>query len=146
MRANYVRENGWYQGRRREPLLQTKPAFAEFDPKQITFIDGDVDLGSGDQGAGLLVVTGKLTTHGNTSFKGIIFVLGEGSVERSGGGSGVIAGGIVVAKFGRTSGDFESPTFTTDGGGNSLLQYDSKAVGEAMSAVPGFSVVGVVEK
>jgi hypothetical protein len=116
------------------------------DPKQITFVDGDVNLGSGDQGAGLLVVTGKLTTNGNTNFKGVIYVLGEGYVERSGGGDGVIRGGIVVAKFGRTSGDFEAPTFLTKGGGNSLVQYDSKAVGEAMSALPGFEVVGVVEK
>lgn len=116
------------------------------NPKQITFVDGDVNLGSGDQGAGLLVVTGKLTTNGNTSFKGVILVLGEGVVERSGGGNGVISGGIVVAKFGKTSGDFGAPTFVTDGGGTSLVQYDSTAVNEAMQAVPGFSVAGVVEK
>ena len=116
------------------------------DPKQITFVDGDVDLGAGDQGAGLLVVTGKLTTHGNTNFKGIIMVLGEGSVERSGGGNGIIAGGIIVAKFDKTSGDFEAPTFTTDGGGSSLVQYDSTAIGEAMEGIPGFQVVGVMEK
>jgi hypothetical protein len=125
----------------------TKPDVSDMSKSgQITFVDGDVDLGAGDQGAGLLVVTGKLTTHGNTSFKGVIFVLGEGVVERSGGGNGTIAGGIVVARFDKTSGDFEAPTFTTNGGGNSLLQYDSKAVAEAMSAIPGFLVVGVVEK
>lgn len=116
------------------------------DPTKITFVDGDVNLGSGDQGAGLLVVTGKLTTNGNTSFKGVIYVLGEGFVERSGGGDGVIKGGIVVAKFGRTSGDFEAPTFNTKGGGSSLVQYDSKAVDQAMSSLPGFQVIGVVEK
>jgi hypothetical protein len=125
----------------------TKPDVSDMSKSgQITFVDGDVELGSGDQGAGLLVVTGKLTTHGNTSFKGVIMVLGEGVVERSGGGNGTIAGGIVVAKFDKTSGDFKAPTFTTNGGGNSLLQYDSKAVAEAMTAIPGFLVVGVVEK
>jgi hypothetical protein len=125
----------------------TKPDVSDMsNPTQITFVDGDVELGSGDQGAGLLVVTGKLTTHGNTNYKGVIFVLGEGVVERSGGGDGVISGGIVVAKFGRTSGEFQAPTFTTDGGGNSLLQYNSKAVSEAMTAIPGFQVIGVVEK
>lgn len=116
------------------------------NPKQITFVDGDVDLGAGNQGAGILVVTGKLTTHGNTSFKGLILVLGEGSVERSGGGNGTIAGGIIVARFDKTSGGFKRPTFTTNGGGNSLVQYDSKAVAEATSAIPGFYVAGVVEK
>ena len=125
----------------------TQPAVADMsNPKQITFVDGDVDLGSGNQGSGLLVVTGKLTTHGNTSFKGVILVLGEGSVERSGGGNGTISGGIVVAKFDKTSGGFEKPTFTTNGGGTSLLQYDSKAVSDAVSAIPGFEVAGVVEK
>jgi hypothetical protein len=125
----------------------SKPPVSEMsNPKQITFVDGDVNLGAGDQGAGMLVVTGKLTTNGNTSFKGIIYVLGEGVVERSGGGNGVIAGGIVVAKFGKTSGDFEPPTFTTKGGGTSLVQYDSKAIADATSALPGFTVVGVVEK
>ncbi|HKG96646.1 MAG TPA: hypothetical protein VKA97_02455, partial [Pyrinomonadaceae bacterium] len=124
-----------------------KPEVSQMsNPKQITFVDGDVNLGAGDQGSGLLVVTGKLTTNGNTSFKGVIMVLGEGSVERSGGGNGTIAGGIIVAKFGKTSGDFEAPAFTTKGGGTSLVQYDSKAVGEAMSALPGFQIIGVVEK
>lgn len=141
-------EDGLYQkATAQNRYFTTKPSVANMsNPKQITFVDGDVDLGAGDQGAGLLVVTGKLTTHGNTSFKGVILVLGEGSVERSGGGNGVISGGIIVAKFGKTSGGFGKPTFFTDGGGNSMLQYDSKAVSEAMSAVPGFSVAGVVEK
>lgn len=141
-------ENGLYERAVNEHrYFTTKPAVANMsNPKQITFVDGDVDLGAGDQGSGLLVVTGKLTTHGNTSFKGVILVLGEGSVERSGGGNGIISGGIIVAKFDKTSGGFQKPTFFTDGGGNSMLQYDSKAVAEAMSAVPGFSVAGVVEK
>ncbi len=141
-------ENGLYPKAVSESRYFTsKPTVANMsNPKQITFVDGDVDLGSGAQGSGLLVVTGKLTTHGNTSFKGVILVLGEGSVERSGGGNGTISGGIVVAKFGKTSGGFGRPTFTTNGGGNSLVQYDSKAINEAASAIPGFAVVGVVEK
>jgi hypothetical protein len=141
-------ENGLYDdANRQHRYFTTKPDVANMsDPKVMTFIDGDVELGAGDQGAGLLVVTGKLLMHGNTSFKGVIYVLGEGVVEREGSGNGVISGGIVVARFGKDSGDFEAPTFTTDGGGDSLLQYDSKAVSDAMKAIPGFAVVGVVEK
>ncbi|HEX8708374.1 MAG TPA: hypothetical protein VF723_09050 [Pyrinomonadaceae bacterium] len=112
---------------------------------QTTFVEGDVDLGSGNQGSGLLIVTGKLTMTGNTSFNGIIMVLGGGSVERSGGGDGVISGGIVVAKFDAT-GDFLAPTFTTSGGGTSLIQYNSDSVTKAANTVPGFLVIGVVEK
>jgi hypothetical protein len=141
-------ENGLYQDAvRQRRLFSTKPDVAKMsDPTLMTFIDGDVELGAGDQGAGLLVVTGKLLMHGNTSFKGVIYVLGEGVVEREGSGSGVISGGIVIAKFGKESGDFEAPTFFTDGGGSSRLEYNSKAVAEAMTAIPGFAVVGVVEK
>lgn len=115
------------------------------DTPKLTFVDGDVVLGSGDQGNGLLVVTGNVTMRGDTSFNGVIFVLGSGSVTRNGGGNGVISGGIVVAKFGAT-GDFQAPTFVTNGGGNSLVQYNSTSVGEAMSTIPGFQVIGVVEK
>jgi hypothetical protein len=141
-------ENGLYDDAvRKHRYFTTKPEVEQMsNPKQMTFIDGDVELGAGDQGSGLLVVTGKLHMHGNTSFKGVIYVLGEGVVEREGSGNGVISGGIVIARFGKTSGDFEAPTFTTNGGGNSRLQYDSKAVSDAISAIPGFVVVGVVEK
>lgn len=111
----------------------------------ITFIEGDADLGSGNQGSGLLVVTGNLNMHGNTSFNGLILVLGGGTVNRNGGGGGTITGGLVVAKFGPT-GNFLSPSFNTNGGGNSTIQYNSAAVNNAASFVPGFGVVGVVEK
>jgi hypothetical protein len=112
---------------------------------KLTFVEGNVNLGPGDNGTGLLVVTGKLTMNGNTSFRGVILVLGEGSVERSGGGNGVISGGIVIAKFGPTGG-FGAPLFTTNGGGNSRIEYNSADVSDALSTVPGFMVLGVVEK
>ena len=126
----------------------TKPPASDMgtsaEPK-FTFVDGDVDLGPGNNGTGLLVVTGNVTMHGNTDFNGVIFVLGGGSVQRSGGGNGTIAGGIVIAKFDATGG-FLAPTFTTNGGGNSTIQYDSNAVAEATQTMPGFQVIGVVEK
>ena len=79
----------------------------------FTFVDGDCTL---DGGSGVLVVTGTLTLNGNPNFKGIILVLGDGVLIRNGGGNGDILGGITIAKFGRTSGNFESPTFHTNGG------------------------------
>jgi hypothetical protein len=82
----------------------------------FTFVDGDCNLTSG---AGYLVVTGTLTMRGNTDFKGIILVLGEGVLIRDGGGNGDILGGITIAAFGRTAGNFTAPTFHTNGGGNS---------------------------
>ncbi len=92
---------------------------------KFTFVEGDCALTSG---SGFLVVTGTLTMRGNTDFKGIIMVLGEGKLIREGGGNGDIFGGITIAAFNRTSGGFTSPTFHTDGGGNSTIQYDSSAL------------------
>ena len=107
---------------------------------QFTFIDGNATLASG---SGFLVVTGKLTMRGNTDFKGVILVLGQGELERNGGGNGEILGGITIAKFGRTSGDFLSPTFHTNGGGNSNVQYDSGSVRRAQPSA--INVSGIRE-
>lgn len=105
-----------------------------------TFVDGDCVL---DGGAGLLIVTGNLTLNGNPSFDGLILVLGGGHVERNGGGSGDILGAVMVARFNSTGG-FLPPFFDTDGGGNSLMRYDSAAVRAALN-VAGPRVLGFHE-
>ena len=91
----------------------------------FTFVDGDCTLTGG---SGFLVVTGKLTMRGNPSFNGAILVLGQGEILRNGGGNGDIYGGIAVAAFDRTAGNFTAPKFETNGGGNSTIQYDSAAL------------------
>ena len=100
---------------------------------QFTFVNGDCVL---DGGAGMLVVTGNLVMNGNPTFKGIILVLGEGTINREGGGNGNIFGTIYVAKFARSWPESENglphpflaPSFYTDGGGTSELRYDSQWV------------------
>jgi hypothetical protein len=106
----------------------------------FTFVDGDCNLLSG---AGVIVVTGTLTMRGNTDFKGIVLVLGQGILIRDGGGNGDILGGITIAAFGRTSGNFTSATFLTNGGGNSNVQYDSAALNMGLGS--GTNVSGVRE-
>ena len=113
----------------------TDPAF--------TFVDGDCVL---DGGGGLLIVTGNLTLNGNPSFEGLILVLGNGHIERNGGGNGDIYGAISVAKFPTNgNGGFQAPYFDTSGGGNSLMQYDSNAIRRALN-VSGPRVMGVHEQ
>ena len=107
---------------------------------RFTFVDGDCTLTSG---SGILVVTGTLTIRGNANFKGAILVLGDGVLIRNGGGNGDIFGGITIAKFGRTSGNFQAPTFQTNGGGNSNVQYDSTALSTGLAS--GMNVSGVRE-
>ena len=105
-----------------------------------TFVDGNCTL---TDGSGFLVVTGTLTMRGNTNFKGAILVLGDGVLIRNGGGNGDIFGGITIAKFGRTSGNFMAPTFLTNGGGNSNVQYDSSALNGGIAS--GINVSGIRE-
>jgi hypothetical protein len=62
---------------------------------------------------------------------------------RNGGGNGDIYGGITVAAFGRNSGNFTAPTFQTNGGGNSTIQYDSAALKNAIGS--GQNVSGIRE-
>jgi hypothetical protein len=106
----------------------------------FTFCDGDCTLLNG---SGFVVVTGTLTMRGNTDFKGVIMVLGKGEVIRDGGGNGEILGGITVAAFNRTAGNFTAPTFHTNGGGNSNVQYDSLALANAIGS--GTNVSGIRE-
>jgi type II secretory pathway pseudopilin PulG len=97
---------------------------------EFTFVDGNCTL---DGGAGLLIVTGDLVINGHDDFKGVILVLGNGSVRRDGAGNGKILGSIYVASFARTwpasengnAHPFLATSFDTNGGGNGDLQYDS---------------------
>ncbi|MFY9622344.1 MAG: pilus assembly PilX N-terminal domain-containing protein [Pyrinomonadaceae bacterium] len=116
--------------------------FTSFDgnAEGFTFVDGDCDL---DGGSGLLIVTGTLTMKGNPNFNGLILVLGEGRVERDGGGEGDIYGAMAVARFNATGG-FLPPFFDTNGGGNSTMKYDSVALRQAMNTT-GPRVLGIHE-
>ncbi len=107
---------------------------------RFTFVDGDCTLKGG---SGILVVTGTLTMQGNIDFKGIILVLGKGQLIRNGGGNGDIFGGITIAAFNRTAGGFTAPSFHTNGGGNSTIQYDSAALATALGS--GTNVSGIRE-
>jgi Tfp pilus assembly protein PilX len=108
----------------------------------FTFVDGDADLPPAG-GAGLLIVTGTLTTRGSAAFDGLVLVMGTGDLDRSGGGNGGSLGAVVIARFGAT-GNFLAPTFNSNGSGNSSVQYDSEWVRKALSAL-GPRVMGVSE-
>lgn len=113
----------------------------------ITFVDSDFTL---EGGAGLLIVTGRLTLKGNDDFKGIILVLGKGEVVRSGSGNGKVQGSWVVAHFNRTfplgteSRKFLAPSFDVSGGGNGAFDFDSRKIRDANNVLGG-RIVGVVE-
>jgi hypothetical protein len=111
----------------------------------ITFVNGDLTLTG--SGGGLLIVTGKLTLHGNFNFNGMIIVTGSQGVDRSGGGTGTLQGNIVVAAYNPAdlNAGFLPPIYNLSGGGNSGVIYNSSSVANGMVAVSNF-VLGVAEK
>ncbi|MBD0372802.1 MAG: hypothetical protein ICV60_18300 [Pyrinomonadaceae bacterium] len=116
----------------------------------FTFVDGNCNL---DGGAGLLIVTGNLVLNGGVNFKGLILVLGNGSVTKSGGGGSDEFGSFMVAKFARTwpasenglPHNFLAPSFDVSGSGNSTIQSHSKVEQEA-NETTGRIVTGIVER
>lgn len=111
----------------------------------ITFIEGNA-LFSGS-GGGILVVTGKLTFHGNFNFNGLIIVTGSAGIGRSGGGTGSLQGNIVVAPYNPNNlgAGFLGPIYDLSGGGASEIVYNSSSIANGMMAVSNF-VLGVAEK
>ncbi len=105
------------------------------NPK-IVFITGDAEFGPGS-GAGILVVTGELELKGNFSYNGLILVVGEGELEREGGGGGTILGSIVCANLTGSPTTFGTAEFETEGGGNSTIQYDAAALSMAFALTGG---------
>ncbi|MFN2497483.1 MAG: hypothetical protein ABR557_00165 [Pyrinomonadaceae bacterium] len=96
----------------------------------FTFVDGDATLPN-DGGRGLLVVTGTLTVGGSKTFDGLVLVLGDGIMNRSGGGSATNFGAFVLARFG-SSGGFLNPSFISSGSGTSGLQLDRESIKNAL--------------
>jgi hypothetical protein len=97
---------------------------------QITFINGDVNLGGG---AGVLVVTGTLTISGGMQFNGLVLVIGQGNVVINGGGNGTFYGEMLAAQTNSSVSPYAqlaafpnpSPSFTWHGGGKSAMYYNS---------------------
>lgn len=145
---NAAKNQGRYFSTAADAYASTAGLGADNSDGVLTFVDGDLTLTAGSPtGQGTLIVTGKLTLNGNFQWNGVIMVLGDGYVERNGGGHGNIYGAMYVAKFARTGADtdvFQSPTFDTSGGGTANIQYSSDAVDKA-KAVGGHAVVGVRE-
>ncbi len=108
---------------------------------QVVVVKGDFNLN--DDGAGILVVTGELTFQGNIDYDGMIYVIGEGSMVRAGGGTNTIRGGIFIANTVGSDGIMYTgddalgpPSFNTSGGGASNIHYCSTVMEQALRNVP----------
>lgn len=109
----------------------TANAGTDTDPK-FTFVSGDAEL---NNGAGLLVVTGKLIINKKFTFKGVILVLGEGGLEMiSAPGDARIEGTVALAKFGLSE-DFLAPSFSFKSSDKLEFKYNKDRVDDALKLV-----------
>lgn len=92
---------------------------------EFTFINGNAQLTS--DGVGLLVVTGSLTINSNFKFKGLVLILGGGSLNITG-GDAKIEGSVVVAKY-NLMGNFLAPSVNINGG-----KFEFKASSDKVEA------------
>jgi len=145
-----ARNEGRYFTTGAAAIASTEGLGANSQDGVFTFVDGDIVLEGKNPvtGQGTLVVTGKLTLHGNFQWNGVIMVLGQGEILRDGAGQGDIFGALFIAKFSKTGADtdlFGAPTVNTNGGGSANIQYSSSYVDMA-KAVGGHAVKGIREK
>jgi len=109
---------------------------------KVTVVNGDFSMGN-SHGAGLLLVTGVLTTQGNPDFNGVILVIGKGVANLGGGGNGSFNGGMFVANLYDSSGNLlpaggipGSPIFTWAGGGNFDFNYSTCWINNLAGRLP----------
>lgn len=115
------------------------------DGTGLTFCEGNCTAGPID-GGGILVVNGNFTYNGNFDFRGTIIVIG--SMERLGAGNGSIVGGVIIAPYdpNNLAAGFQSPSFTTNGGGTSDIIFSGDFGGfDGTNAVTNV-MIGVAEK
>jgi hypothetical protein len=97
---------------------------------QVTYVNGDFNFGA-NSGAGVLVVTGTLNITGNSSFDGLILVIGQGVISENGGGNGQFNGSVFLAKTNSSVAPYTqlaalaAPLISWNGGGTNGIQYNS---------------------
>ncbi|HUF04018.1 MAG TPA: hypothetical protein VMM38_07560 [Aridibacter sp.] len=133
------------------PITVSPPPGSLDSGQGITFCEGSCKIG--EDGGGILVVTGRLTNVGGWDFKGLIIVTGEDGWLRQGGGGGQIIGNVVIAPYNlrdyvpeNLSSTFLSPRYEISGGGASDIIYsDVSATFDGNSSVSNI-MLGVSEK
>jgi hypothetical protein len=105
------------------------PAMSVNNPATVV-VNGNLDLSS-TVGYGLLVVTGNFKYNGNTGWKGVILVVGDGTTTFTGlgGGNQEFDGAIFVASIKDSAGNLLSQLgnvgFNISGGGGNGVYYNS---------------------
>jgi hypothetical protein len=115
----------------------------------INVVTGNLDI-TNLTGAGILLVEGTASFSGRPNYDGIILIIGNGTINMSGGGNGVIDGAMLVANLYDSTGHLipsgapGAPVMNFSGNGNMTIQYDSCWVA-AMNQSSPYKSLGVRE-
>ncbi len=111
------------------------PANAPGQDPLVTWVGGDLEVGDGVEGGGVLVVTGGLTILGRFHFTGLVLVIGTGKLDASV-CQGTVTGGVLLARVlgnpGQSS--WEAPRLSI--GGSCGLDFHPEAVRMGVSLIP----------
>ena len=115
--------------------VSTLPTFGSPSNPVIEYVNGDLTLGGNTTGYGILVVTGTYTSSGAVGWRGLVLVVGQGSMVVSGGGNNEYDGAVLLAKT-RDANNNVLPslggTFLNwAGGGGNGVYYSSGCLGSA---------------
>ncbi len=108
----------------------------------ITVVNGDLTIGPGTtrDGYGILLVRGTLTIQGNFTWHGLLYVIGQGQMQVTGGGNGEVDGSVIIAKTRDSSGNLlatlGTPSLDWRGGGGNGIYYDHCWADDMLSKIP----------
>jgi len=103
---------------------------------QITWVDGNLALTGSGKGAGILVVTGRLDYNGAFDYDGMIFVIGEGTVDMGGVNKNITGGMLVAALEEDEMGGYTLGRTYLRLSGNSNFIYDTGVIDQTNGLIP----------
>ncbi len=103
----------------------TKPPNAPGQDPQITVVNGNLRVGGGCSGSGLLIVTGNFSISDSFAFSGLVLVIGSGNLTVDGSGEGIV-GGLLIANLGNFHGTmvFGIPSVSINGNSRFIAQRE----------------------
>jgi len=101
---------------------------------RLTYVNGDLAMGGGVSGTGVLVVNGELKGNGKNDWTGLILVIGKGVANMSGMNIGIDGGIYVVSLQAGNPPTFGATQFSI--GGNSNVQASDTALHLGIENLP----------
>ncbi len=108
-----------------QTFANTTPSYGSLSSPKVTVVNGNLSLGGGWVGGGILMVNGNLSMGGHATYGGIVVVTGNAYIAGSGSGDyGTILGALICQS---------NLINNSSVGGNANVFYSSQAINRALS-------------